>query len=155
MTALEKLPEIEKPLLGEILVQRKVITPEQLKEALEIQKKEKQFLGEILVKLGYIEERDIVVALIIQYNLPYIAINKYDIDKEILKLVPAEIAREFHLIPLDRVGNVLSVVMADPLNMTVRKKLEEMTQCKVATFIATETEIDEAVARWYGPGKQK
>ncbi len=155
MTALEKLPEIEKPLLGEILVQRKVITPEQLKEALEIQKKEKQFLGEILVKLGYIEERDIVVALIIQYNLPYIAITKYDIDKEILQLVSAEIAREFHLIPLDRVGNVLSVVMADPLNMTVRKKLEEMTQCKVATFIATETEIDEAVARWYGPGKQK
>ncbi len=138
-----------KPLLGEILVKRNVITSQQLKEALELQKKQEGFIGEILVKLGYLQERDIVVALIVQYSLPYIAINKYEIDLNTLKLIPEEVARNLHVIPLDRVGNVLSVVMSNPLNQSLKAQLEQITGCRIATFIATKSEIDEAIARWY------
>lgn len=141
-----------KPLIGEILVRRHLITGQQLNEALDVQKKESGFLGEILVKLGYLEERDIVVALIVQCALPYIAINKYEIDPKVLELVPEKVAREFHVIPLDRVGDVLSVVMVNPLSSQLKTELEKITGCKIATFIATKTEIIEAISRWYKKG---
>jgi type IV pilus assembly protein PilB len=141
---------VHKKLLGEILIERKRITREQLDEALRFQKKHKGLLGEILVRLGYLDEKDIVVALVVQCDLPYIAINKYSIPLEILKLVPKETARELHVIPLDRVGNILSLVMVNPFDQSVKEEIERLSGCKVATFIATRTEIDEAIARWYG-----
>ena len=142
-----------KQLLGEILVKRNRITPEQLNEALAVQRKEAGFIGEILVKLGYLDERDIVVALVVQCSVPYIAVNKYEIDPKVLALIPESKARALHAIPLDRVGDVLSVVMVNPLGAVEKNELEQLTGCKIATFIATRTEIDEAIARWYRRGK--
>ena len=153
MTAQESNIPIERPLLGEILVQRSIITPKQLEEALSLQKNEKGFLGEILVKLGYIDEKDIVVALVVQCSLPYIAINKYEIDEKVLQLIPEAIARQFHVIPLDRVGDVLSVVMANPLSLSLKEELARLTGCRIAAFISTKTEIDQAIQRWYTKGK--
>lgn len=140
----------KKQLIGQILIKRGFITKEQLKDALEVQKKEGGFVGEILVKMGYVTERDIVVALIVQCGFPYIAVNKYDIDMKIANLIPEEIARKYHMVPLDRVGDVLSVVMNNPLNTAMISEVEKITNCKVATFIATKTEIDEAIDKWYG-----
>ena len=141
-----------RPLIGEILIKRNMITKPQLDEALEIQKKEKKFIGEVLVRLGYLEERDIVVALVVQFGLPYIAVNKIDIAPAVIKLIPKEIAQEVPLIPLDRIGDVLSVVMTNPLNEQMKEKLERLTACKIATFISTKTEIEQAVARFYAKG---
>lgn len=139
-------------LLGEILLERKCITKEQLAHALDYQKKENGFVGEILVKLGYLEERDIVVALVVQCGLPYIAINKYTVDEPIIKLIPEDVARRERLIALDRIGDVLSVVMTNPLSIEKKQMLENLTQCRVATFIATKTEIDQAIERHYNRG---
>ena len=142
-------PLEERPLIGEILMARQKITQKQLDEALKIQQNEHSFLGEILVKLNYLDERDIVVALVVQCGLPYISVNKYTIDPAVLKLIPVEIARQYHVIPLDRIGDVVSVVMTNPLTDALRAKLESITSCQVATFISTKTEIDEAIARSY------
>ncbi len=139
----------EKLLLGEILIKRKCITEDQLKTALEQQKKEKAFLGEILVKLGYLDERDIVVALVLQCDLPYIAINKYKVDAQVLKLIPKDIAQKEKVVPLDRVGDILSVVMINPLNVEKKQYLEKMTNCRLATFICTKTELEDAIAKLY------
>lgn len=135
--------------IGKILIKRGLITEDQLNQALEIQKEDKTLLGEILTRLGYLEEIDIVVAVIIQCSLPYIAINKYDLDQHVLDMIPGDLARQHHIIPLDKVGNVLSVVMSDPLNDSIKQKLEDLTKCKIATFIATKSEIDQAIQRWY------
>ncbi len=135
--------------MGEILLERKVINQQQLQQALDFQKKSGGFLGEILVKLGHIDERDIVAALVVQYNFPYIAINKYELDIKLLNLVPEKMAREQGVVPLDRVGDVLSVVMDNPLNLALKEELEKITGCRVATFIATRSEIRQAVERWY------
>lgn len=140
------------PLIGEILLERKKITPTQLQQALKIQQNGRGFLGEILVKLGYLDDLDIVVALVIQCGLPYISVNKYRIDPAILKLIPVDVAREYHVIPLDRIGDVISVVMTNPLSDELREKLEAITSCQVATFISTKTEIDEAIERSYQKG---
>ncbi len=139
----------DRPLIGEILMARHKITRKQLDEALKIQANEHSFLGEILVKLGYLDERDIVVALVVQCGLPYISVNKYAIDPAVLKLIPVDVARKHHVIPLDRIGDVVSVVMTNPLTDELREQLESLTSCQVAIFISTKTEIAEAIARCY------
>ena len=143
----------KKQLLGQILIKRGLITQEQLKEALELQKKDGGFLGEVLVKLRHITEKDIVVALIVQCGFPYIAVNKYEIDLKVLDLIPQDVAEKHHVIPLDRVGDVLSVVVANPLNQPMIEELEQISNCKIATFIATKGEIDEAITHWYSKRK--
>lgn len=141
---------MERELIGEILMKRKRITQAQLDHALDVQKKENGFVGEILVKLGYLDERDIVVALVVQCGLPYIAVNKYNIDPQVLTVIPREIALRERVVPLDRIGSILSVVMSNPLSDARKAELETLTKCRVATFIATKSEIDEAIARFYG-----
>lgn len=148
MTAEEKHAKVE--FLGEILIERKVITRAQLKHALDIQKKEGGLIGEILIKLGYAEDRDIVAALVVQCNLPYIAIDQYEIERNVLQLLPRETVCRCRVIPLDRVGDILSVVMLDPLDTSVRAELRRLTNCKIAPFIATRTQIEKAIERWYG-----
>jgi type IV pilus assembly protein PilB len=138
-----------KVLLGEILIQRKRITREQLEGALQTQKGNGGFIGEILVNLGIIDERDIVVALVIQCGLPYIAVNKYTIDPQIVRLIPQEVAQKEKVIALDRIGDILSVVMVNPLTDDKKKYLEMLTKSRVATFISTKSEIEEAIARNY------
>src|SRR3989338_4757310 len=128
----EESKDNKKPLLGGILIKRKLLTDKQLEDALEVQKKEKGLLGEVLVKLGYVEEKNIVVALIIQCGIPYIAVNKYQIDPKLLSIFPEKLAREFHAIPFDRAGDILNVVMTDPLNEDIKKELEFATKCKIA-----------------------
>ncbi len=141
-----------KELLGEILIRRGLLNLDQLNKALEIQKKESKYIGEILIQSGFVDERDIVVALVVQCNLPYIAVDKYEIDRAILQIIPVEVLRKNLVIPLDRVGDILSVVMADPLNMAFRKELERLTNCQIAAFIATKYEIEKAIIRWFGKG---
>ena len=138
-----------KVLLGEILIQRKRITREQLDHALQAQKEKGGFLGEILVDLGILDERDIVVALVIQCGLPYIAVNKYKIDPQVVRLIPKQVAMEEKVIALDRIGEILSVVMMNPLTDEKKNYLESITKCRVATFISTKGEIEEAIARNY------
>jgi type IV pilus assembly protein PilB len=138
-----------KVLLGEILIQRKRITPAQLDDALQVQKKNGGFIGEILVSLGILDERDIVVALVIQCGLPYIAVNKYAITPQIVHLIPKEVAQKEKVIALDRIGEILSVVMVNPLTDDKKNYLETLTKCRIATFISTKAEIEEAIARNY------
>jgi type IV pilus assembly protein PilB len=138
-----------KVLLGEILIQRKRITRQQLEAALAIQKEKGGIIGEILVNLGVLDERDIVVALVIQCGLPYIAVNKYAIEPQVLSLIPKEVAQKEKVIALDKIGEILSVVMCNPLGEEKKTYLETLTKCRVATFISTKTEIEEAIARNY------
>jgi len=138
-----------KVLLGEILIQRKKITPEQLEAALQAQKTKGGFIGEVLVNLGLLDERDIVVALVIQCGLPYIAVNKYTIDPQIVHLIPKDVAQKEKVIALDRIGEILSVVMTNPLSDEKKGYLETLTKCRIATFISTRAEIEEAIARNY------
>jgi type IV pilus assembly protein PilB len=135
--------------LGTILIERRLITQNQLNHALRIQERQNGLLGKILVELGYINERDIVVALVVQCHIPYIAINEYDVDASVIELVPGEIAHKYRVVPLDRVNRILSVVMADPLNIEAKIEIQNATHCRLMPFIATQGEIEKAIHRWY------
>ncbi|MBF0511141.1 MAG: hypothetical protein HQL13_02310 [Candidatus Omnitrophica bacterium] len=144
------LMDAYKVLLGEILIQRKKITRSQLEEALKTQRQQGGFIGETLVKLGFVEEREVVAALVIQCGLPYIAVNKYAIDPQVTQLIPKEVACKERVIALDRIGDILSVVMVNPLNEEKKNYLEALTKCRIAAFISSSTAIQEAIVRHYG-----
>ena len=144
---------LERRLIGEILVERGAITREQLTEALETQRKMPgSYIGEVLIHAGLVSEIDIVTALVVQCNLPYIAISKHAIDNDVIRLIPADVACRERIVPLERIGSVLSVVMANPLDEAGREKVELLTGCKIAVFISTRDEIETALTRFYGKG---
>ena len=140
---------VERRFLGKILLDRNIINQNQLKHALEVQKKSGEYFGKVLIDLGYVQEHDVVAALVVQCHIPYIAIDQYEIDKSVIQLLPVNLARKYLAVPLDRVNDILSVVMADPLDMAAQAELQRVTHCRLAPFIATQSEIMKAIQRWY------
>ncbi len=135
--------------LGEILVSNEVVTKEQLQKALDFQTKEGGLIGEILVKLGFVNERDIVQALTVQYAFPYLPLENYDLDSELAKIIPENVARQYSVIPVDSIGNVLTVAMSNPLNEKAREDVEMITKKEVKVFIGTVSGIAEAIKKLY------
>ena len=135
--------------LGEILVRNDVVSEEQLERALEFQKREGGLLGEILIKLGYVNEHEIVQALTAQYGFPYLPLENYDINVEVAYLIPENVARQYNLIPLDNIGDVITVAMSNPLNTRAIEDLEMITGKKVEVFISTIAAIHESIEKIY------
>ncbi|MCM8824374.1 MAG: hypothetical protein NC822_06870 [Candidatus Omnitrophica bacterium] len=131
----------KKRLLGEILIDRGIINSNQLQEALEVQKKEGGLLGDILVKLGLAKEEDIAQAIAIEYGLPYLPLDNYEIPREVVKFTSKEFAMKYCLIPIDKVGNILSVAIANPLESSVIEELKKLTQLDIQIFISTASQI--------------
>lgn len=116
--------------------------PDQLRQALEKQKKSPgKLLGKILIELGYVTEEDIVVALATQFNIPYLPIGNFTLNEGVNGLIPKELIQEYMCVPLERIGNLLTVVMVDPTNEQAIRAIEEAAKCKVQAFVATATEI--------------
>lgn len=135
--------------LGELLLEKGAITQEQLEQALERQKKEGRRIGEILVELNFVTEEDILIALSAQYGWPYLPLANYRIDSEITALVPEKFAREHCLIPIDQIGDVLTVAMADPLDEESLELLKKATGCKIQIFVSTSSDIMKAIEQHY------
>jgi len=136
-------------LIGELLVEKGLITKEQLNQALTIQKQKGGLIGEILVALGYVKETDIALALTSQYGFPYLPLDSYEIDPEIIKIVPENVARQYNLIPIDKFGNNLSVAMSNPLNDEAIEDVTLLVNCNVQIFVSTSSDIRRAIERYY------
>ncbi|MBI2870264.1 MAG: hypothetical protein HYY14_00985 [Candidatus Omnitrophica bacterium] len=143
------MKRVVQKLLGEMLLEQGKITQEELDRALKTQQKEGGLLGQILVKMKVVTEQEIVTTLATQFGYPYLPLSSCHIEVDILKLIPENVARQYHAIPIDRIGNTLTVVMADPTNALAIKDIEYTTSCKVQTFVATGTEIRESLNRFY------
>lgn len=135
--------------LGEMLVRVNLVTPEQLDEALALQKTAGGRIGSILVKLGYISEEQIASFLGRQYGVPPVDPNKGTIDPAVLKLVPAEVARKRLLIPLSRSGSILTVAMADPSDIFAIDEVRFITGHYIQPMVAPDTSIQNALNRYY------
>ena len=139
--------------LGELLIKAGIITEEQLNKALELKKKKNKKLGSILIELGYVSEEDITEVLSQQFGVPAINLSNFEIDPEILKLVPAEVARKYKLIPVSRSGSSLTIAMADPTNVFAQDDIKFMTGYHVEPVVASELAIENAIRKYYGTGK--
>lgn len=136
--------------IGELLLERKIIDHKQLQKALEVKKEKGGLLGSILVSLGYATEEQIAQALTTQFGFPYLPLANYDVDAEVVKLVPANVAKQYNLMAIDKIGNSLTIAISDPLNIHAIEDIELITNCKVQIFISTETDIKKAIKRYYG-----
>ncbi len=136
--------------LGEILVKDSLISQDQLKQALDYQKKNGGRLGTCLVKMGLVSDEDITAVLSRQYGVPSINLKFYEVDASVIKLVPQETAVRYQIVPLSRVGSTLTIAMTDPTNVFAMDDIKFMTGFNVEPVVASESAISEAIGKFYG-----
>jgi type IV pilus assembly protein PilB len=136
--------------LGEILIRDNLITPEQLKQALDHQKTNGCRLGSSLAKLGFVGDEEITAVLSRQYGVPSINLAYFEIDAAVIKLIPMETAMKYSVLPLSRVGSSLTVAMVDPTNVFAMDDIKFMTGFNVEPVVASESAILEAIKKNYG-----
>ena len=135
--------------LGELLVRENLISLQQLQKAQEEQRKTGGRIGSLLVKQGAIAEADLTGFLSKQYGVPAISLKDFDIDEEVLKLVPKATAEKHQVIPVNRAGSSLIVAMSDPSNIFAIDDVKFLTGYNVEVVVASEVAIREAIERHY------
>lgn len=136
--------------IGELLVKNGLITMEQLARAVEEQKKHGGRLGGILVRLGFVNEKTLVEFMSRQFKIRTLELGKVEIQPELIKLVPASLAKKFLLIPVQRVGATLTVAMSDPTQLVALDDIKFMTGYNIEPVLVSEGELLEAIRRYYG-----
>ncbi|NIO15734.1 MAG: type IV-A pilus assembly ATPase PilB [Deltaproteobacteria bacterium] len=131
--------------IGEMLRKVDLITQEQLKSALEEQKKSKERLGTVLVKLGYISEEEFLAFLGQQFNIPVVDLSQYDVNSDLVRLLPEDLMQKNLAFPINRVGSKLIVAVADPTNMAIVDAIAFKTGYAVELVLASENSLQELV----------
>jgi type IV pilus assembly protein PilB len=139
----------EKRRLGDILIQAGIITPDQIAVAIEAQKKTKERLGKTLIRLGFIDEEKLIKTLAHQLNINSINLKEEKIEPALAKLIPDKVARRHMVVPLAKMGQVLMVAMADPLNIFALDDLSFKTGLEVEPVIASEQDIQQTLDKLY------
>jgi len=140
--------------LGELLIERGIITRSQLDKALRVQRDKGGLLGQVLVVLGFAGEEEIAQALTVQYGFPYLPLQNYELNKAIVQLIPENVARQYCLVAVDKIGDTLTVAMSNPLNMKAIEDIELLTKCKVQVFVSTMTDVLNAAEKFYAREKE-
>src|SRR5207253_826410 len=135
--------------LGSILVQRELITEDQLKAAIEQQKRTGRRIGQVLIDMGATTQDAVLGALSIQLGLPGIRINAYTIDAEAIEALPEKVARRHGAFPISKVGTTLTVAVAVPQDLEATDDLRFASGCEIRTVVALEDEIASALDRYY------
>jgi type IV pilus assembly protein PilB len=135
--------------LGELLVKENVITPIQLKNALDAQRGSGARLGHELARLGYIEESELTSFLSKQYGVPSVNLESIEIPGEVLKLVTRDVVTRHQVIPINKTGNTLMVAMADPSNVYAIDDIKFGTNLNIDVVVASEQAISEAIEKYY------
>jgi type IV pilus assembly protein PilB len=141
--------------LGDLLVKEKVITPDQLDQALKAQKDSGTRLGSILVRLGYLSDEDVTNFLSRQYGVPAINLTYFEIDPTVVKLIPYETAKRYQILPLSRVGASLTIAMVDPTNVFAMDDIKFMTGFNIEPVVASESSILDGIEKAYGAAHEE
>ncbi|MBJ93294.1 MAG: type IV-A pilus assembly ATPase PilB [Rickettsiales bacterium] len=135
--------------LGELLLREQLITPLELQQAIEQQRNSGGRLGYQLTKMGFIEENELTAFLSKQYGVPSIDLGEFDIELDIIKLIPKEVVLKHQIIPVNRTGATLIVAMADPSNIFAIDDIKFLTGYNVEVVVASEQAIEGAVEKYY------
>jgi type IV pilus assembly protein PilB len=133
-----------------LLLKENMVTPQQLQEALNHQKMGGGKLGKAFVSLGFVKDEEITSLLSRQYGVPSINLDHFEVDPAIIKIIPAETARKYQVLPLSRSGAVLTIAMADPTNVFAMDDIKFMTGYNVEPVVASEGAIEDSIERYYG-----
>jgi type IV pilus assembly protein PilB len=138
--------------IGEVLNEAGLVTNDQLNAGLEEQKKTGVRLGKCLIKLGYITESKLFDVLSAQLDVQHVVLENFTFSKELVRLIPEEMARRYKAIPLFETDGVLTVAMADPTNLRTIDHLKFKTGKEVDPVIASDVSIMAAIEKNYKPG---
>jgi len=141
--------ETLKKRLGDILIEEGLLAQEQLSQALYEQRRTGKPLAVILIASGLVREEDLVITLSEQLGIPHLRVESYDIPSEVLAEVPEGIARRYHLIPVAKTGNSLTIAMSDPLNIVAVDDVRMLTGYEIETVVSLDSEVKKAIERYY------
>ena len=134
--------------LGDLLVDAKVITEEQLQDALS-RKESGERLGDVLIRDHLVTEQTLIEVLEFQLGIPHVSLGQFPIDPDIIQLVPKEIAKRYLLVPLRKEKNKLFIAMADPMDYFAIEEVRMLTGFKVEPCIATKQDIYKTISKYY------
>jgi len=136
--------------LGELLLREKILSADQLRSALEFQKKNSLPVGTSLVQLGYLTEEDIAQALSRQLGYPYIDLDQFEVYPEVINLIPADVAKKYMVMPIHRIRSFLTLAMVDPTDLEIIEDIRFRTGLSIQPVIASETGVANAINKYYG-----
>ena len=140
--------------LGEILVRENLLTPQQLREALDFQRENGGRLGFNLVKLGLVSDDMITAVLSRQYGVPSVNLDLFDIEEPVIRLIPRDVAEKYSVLPLSRVGATLTLAMVDPTNVFAMDDIKFMTGLNIEPVVVSEASVHEAIERYYTQSRE-
>jgi type IV pilus assembly protein PilB len=140
--------------LGDLLVRKGYITPEQLRKAVEEQRQHGGPLSRHLVKLGCVTEEALLAYLQKEYRLPVVDPSTLDIDDEVIQLVPHALVTKYHLVPVSLAGSSVTLAVADPSNLVAIDEVRFLTGYDVKIAVATVSSIQRAIERFYDRAMQ-
>lgn len=135
--------------LTKILIEKKLIKESDLEKAISVQKEKGGSLSNILADLGFISKSDLMVVLSDELGIPPINLARYKIDPAVIKIIPKKTARNYKILPISKMGDTLTIAMADPLNIFAIDSIKTLTGFRISTIITTEKDINEALRQYY------
>jgi len=144
------MPVAQRKLLGQILVEEGLLSEIELGEALDVQRQKGGAVGRVLIDLGMVTENDIQLAVARQAGMDVIDLSNLEIPEEVIKLVSASVAQVYRIVPVASEDGLLTVAMADPLNVNAIDDLRFMLNCEVVGAVSNEIAVGEAIEKYYG-----
>lgn len=135
--------------LTKILIDKHLIKESDLEKARAVQKEKGGSLSDVLVSLGFISKNDLMVVLSEELGVPPINLSRFKIDPSVIKLIPRKIARHYKILPISKMGDTLSLAIADPLNIFALDDIKALTGFKILPIVTTEKDIVEALGQYY------
>lgn len=135
--------------LTEIFIKNKILSEDDINLALRVQREQGGRLSEILIKLNLIDEKNLMLALSQGLGLPPISLSRFNVDPEVLKLLPKNTAKHYQIIPISKIGNTLTLAMADPLNIFAIDDVKTLTGYEINPIIAQQAEVLSAIDQYY------
>lgn len=145
--------KVQKKKLEDMLLAEHLVTSDQIRECMNINRTTGQGLPQLLVERGYLSEEDLVITISEHLGIPHIRVANYSIPKEVLGHVPEALARQYQMLPVSLTGEVLTLAMADPLNIMAIDDLRLLTNHEIEPVVAMISELHDAIDRHYGGGK--
>lgn len=139
----------EQKRLGDILVEKGFISREELKDALDVQKKTKEFLGLILLKNNYIKEEELLRALSEQFDIPFVSLRYRYIDWNFVRRFSSSLILDYRCFPVQGAGSSITVAITNPLDAWALEKAEEATRgFELKLVLVSESDMEEAISRY-------
>lgn len=123
--------------IGRLLVEAEIITEQELNKALTIQRESGERLGKILVDMGCLDEEELIQYIAEQYRIPFVPLDNYVLNRDILSIIPEDLSRTYGVIPLDIIGDILTIGIADVPDEQLFRRIEELTGYRIQVMLVT------------------